>query len=104
MHSILENWPALIETLRSQVEITPNFTEQVQVAVRVGEIYENQMADEEAAIGAYKKFSELDERAEAALLALARLYRSRGEWENLIGIHELQIEANPQEKKSDSAW
>ena len=80
LHAILEDWPALITTLEAQVEVTPNFTDQVKIAVRVGEIYERQMGDADAAVEAYKKVLELDERADAALDSLERLYTDRGQW------------------------
>jgi len=96
LHAILEDWPALIQTLEAQVEVTPNFTDQVKIAVRVGQIYERQMADVDAAVVAYKKVLELDERADAALDSLERLYQERSQWSELLGVYEMQIEAHPE--------
>ena len=95
LHSVLEEWPELIEILTAQIDATVEFQEQIGIAVRVGDIYERQLSDTDSAIAAYRRVLDLDERADAALDALERLYRDGSQWPSLIEIFILQIDAHP---------
>jgi tetratricopeptide (TPR) repeat protein len=59
---------------------------------KMGEIYQDHLSDEERAIDAYGEALEATPRFLPALHALARLYRARGDWEQLVEVLERQAD------------
>lgn len=89
LYTLLEQWPKLITALRSLADVTADYHERTRLAVRIGDVYERQLSDTEAAIQAYRAVLDLDEMEHQALVALERLYESRQQWPELIEILEM---------------
>ena len=79
--------------------------------LQVAALHENELADDEAAVQAYRAALAIDDRARDALAGLERLYTKLDRWAELNGVYERQVElaADPRERvrilgKSAAIW
>ena len=81
-------WDELIQVMKRRATLEEDSGRQVWAYLGLAEIYEIQLEDPEAAIGAYRKALEIVPDVDDALDALERLYRNAERWEELIEILE----------------
>ncbi len=62
------------------------------VLYKIGELYQENLGDEDAALEAYREAIDASPRVLPVLQALARLYRQRDLWEELIAVMQSQAE------------
>lgn len=79
-------WDALIAMYRAEAEIAPSTDQAAALIQKIGELYEQKLADQNQAISSYREVLTLAPNHFPALRALARIYRTQGAWENLIEI------------------
>lgn len=79
-------WDALIRMYRSEAEIAPSTDQAAALTQKIGELFEQKLKDMNEAISAYREVLTLAPNYFPALRALARMYRSQGDWESLIEI------------------
>lgn len=79
-------WPALIKMYRTEAEIAPSTDQAASLIQKVGELYEQKVKDVNEAVSSYREVLTLAPNHVAALRALARMYRTQGDWESLIEI------------------
>ncbi|MBK8941678.1 MAG: tetratricopeptide repeat protein [Polyangiaceae bacterium] len=99
IYTSLEQWPELAQVLEQRLLATKDSLELVELHLRLGEVYEDRLRDESGvgqlddATRVYRRvFDELDPPNEAAILALERIYNQRGQWPELKGVLERQLE------------
>ena len=91
LHARAGRWAELVAMSRAEAEASPSTASAAGLLFRVGELLEHRIGDERGAVAAYREALTLSPEHLAALRALARLYRQRGEWEELVEV--LQTEA-----------
>ncbi len=79
-----KSWQALVDMYRMEVEVTTSLDHLVSILMKIGEIYERRLNDEDAAISTYKEVLEEHPESLAALRALERIYTRRGDWEAVV--------------------
>lgn len=90
-----ERWADWIAMCRAEAEISPSIEGAAALLYRAGEIFERRLAREVEAISAYREVLTLSPSHPAALRALARLHRRRGEWESLVEILRSEAATRP---------
>lgn len=101
-------WAELAENLDTQLNLASDDTTQLSLMLRLASLRETRMNDVEAAIEGYRQVLEREPTNEAALASLERLgqaaehelaiaeileplYRQQGDFQKLIGVHEVQV-------------
>jgi len=101
-------WEELAENLEAQLRLATEETEQTHLMLRLAALRESQMNQIETAIDIYRQVLEREPENEQALAALERLgtmpaheltiaeileplYRQSGDFQKLIGVHEVQV-------------
>ena len=93
-------WDALIRMYRAESEIAASTDQAAALVQKVGELYEQKLKNVDEAVSAYREVLTLAPNHVPALRALARIYRTRSEWESLIEIlrAEAANRSNPTER------
>jgi tetratricopeptide (TPR) repeat protein len=101
-------WSELAENLEAQLNLATTEEDQLRLMLRLAALRESKMALVEPAIETYREVIERDPSSSEALLALERLgkmpehelliaevleplYRQSGDYQKLIGVHEVQV-------------
>jgi tetratricopeptide (TPR) repeat protein len=79
-------WDSLVNMYRAEAEIAPSTDQAASLIQKIGELTEQKLKDENAAISAYREVLTLAPSHFPALRALARIYRAHNDWESLIEI------------------
>lgn len=79
-------WDALVRMYRAEAEIAASTDQAAALVQKVGELYEQKIKNVDEAVSAYREVLTLAPSHVPALRALARIYRTRSEWESLIEI------------------
>jgi len=79
-------WDELIKMYRAEAEIASSTEQASTLLFKVGELYEHRLKNENDAVASYQEALTLAPSYFPALRALARIYRSRGNWESLIEV------------------
>lgn len=85
-------WQRLIGVLQARDAATTDESEQAQIALRIGQIYETKLDDADNAIVAFNDALARFGPSSPVLEALARLYEAGEKWDDLLEILELRIE------------
>lgn len=84
-------WEDLLELYKKQLDLTPRGPEAVALLTKMGELAEERVGRDEAAITYYRQAIALDPTCQPALRALARRLRERRNWEELAKVFELEL-------------
>ncbi|MFT5355745.1 MAG: tetratricopeptide (TPR) repeat protein, partial [Polyangiales bacterium] len=88
-----EDWPRLIEMLRSRDAAVDDEGEQRQLAVRIGAVYQEKLNDPENAIASFNDALIRFGEDEHVLSSLASLYEGQERWQDLLEVREQQLDA-----------
>lgn len=86
LHAGAARWEAVASLFRAQAETTTDPVQAAELLLRAAELFERQLGQPEAAITIYRDVLALQPAHLAALQALSRLLRARGEHEALAEI------------------
>ncbi len=86
IHLGSRNFKSLSEDLRRQIKLVTDPDERARLLVRLAELLEEELGDDEGAIAAYRQLLDADPTDLTALTALERLYERRQDWLKLIGV------------------
>ncbi|MBL8924083.1 MAG: tetratricopeptide repeat protein [Myxococcaceae bacterium] len=81
-----QRWDSLINMYRAEAEMAPSTDQAAALIQKIGELYEQKLTDQNQAISSYREVLTLAPNHFPALRALARIYRTQGDWESLIEI------------------
>ncbi|HET8539248.1 MAG TPA: tetratricopeptide repeat protein [Anaeromyxobacter sp.] len=95
LHSRAGRWEELAAMYRAEAGAVPDAAQAADVVHRAGEILERRLGRVDDAIAAYREALTLAPAHALALQALARLYRARGDDENVVEILRAQAAAHP---------
>jgi tetratricopeptide (TPR) repeat protein len=100
LHARAGRWAELAAMYRAEADAAAEPSDAADLVHRVGEIMERRLGRPEDAIAAYREATMLAPAHAPALQALARLYRARGEDENLVDVLRSQAAARtaPEER------
>ncbi len=93
------NHEKLLRTLERQIPLTATPRQKIAVLEHIGAIQEEEFVDHEAAIAAYEGVVEIDPGNENANPALARLYRQKGRFDDLVETLERHARATEDERR-----
>ncbi len=79
-------WDTVYQVLSRMLEVATNDEEKMDVYVQLGELCEKQLGRPEQATAYYRQALDLDGAHLGALVALERIYRERGEWDDLLEV------------------
>ncbi len=93
-------WTELVAMCRAEAEASPSTESAAALLFRVGEVLEQRLGQDREAVAAYREVITLSPAHVGALRALARLYRARGDWEDLVEVlrAEAAIRTAPERK------
>ena len=108
LYQAAENWRELHGILEREAEIARDPNEVISFKYRIAELHEKRLDDVQRAIEGYREILEVASdhaptrdalegliargaEALAAAVVLEQVYRSGGEWDRLIAIHEVQL-------------
>ena len=81
-------WEALAQVLTRQSEVSKDDEEKKQTYYSLGELYEEKLNNQQAALSSYNAALAIDELMPEALVAVERLYRNTQAWKELIPVLE----------------
>ncbi|MBX3249736.1 MAG: tetratricopeptide repeat protein [Myxococcales bacterium] len=85
------DWQRLIGVLQSREQVVSDEAEQRAVALRIGQVYEEELGDSDSAIVAFNDALSRFGGDEATLGALARLYEKTEKYDDLLEILEMKL-------------
>jgi hypothetical protein len=94
-----QRWTDLVAMCRAEAEASPSTETAAALQFRIGEILEQRLVQERAAIAAYREVLTLSPAHVGALQALARLYRVHGDWESLIEVLRADAASRPRAER-----
>lgn len=86
-----ERWEDLVDVLEQRAQLASNTgraDDELQLLVRIGDIWEQKLSSEQAAIEIYEKVLARDPDHTRALGALARLHEAAGDWDKCAEVLE----------------
>ncbi|MCA9595363.1 MAG: tetratricopeptide repeat protein [Myxococcales bacterium] len=93
IYSSLEQWGELAGVLEQRAAIAEDQLEKVELYARLGQVYEEQLAQVPDAIRAYRViFDELEPANEEAIAALGRIYELTESWSELDAVYRRELE------------
>src|SRR5439155_1675235 len=92
-YTSMEQHGELAAIIEQRVRTSAADIEQVELYTRLGQTYEERLAQVDDAIRAYRKiFDELDKTYEVAIQALERLYTQKGAWNDVKVVLDRELE------------
>ncbi len=82
---------ALLDIYQKKLELTSDVDERVEIQAKIGQLYEDEVKDDERAIGAYLGILDAVGDEPTALAALDRVYLRNGKWSELSDILGRQL-------------
>ncbi|MBN2528611.1 MAG: tetratricopeptide repeat protein [Deltaproteobacteria bacterium] len=89
----MERWPDLVKMLKAKGELIRDKDEQVELWLRVANLFMNQFSNQAEAIKAFEKVLEADSEHPEAIDFLKDMYEKRRDWKKLIDMMDLQAAA-----------
>ncbi|MCC6809104.1 MAG: tetratricopeptide repeat protein [Deltaproteobacteria bacterium] len=87
-------WEELADMYRQEIEVTSTPEQAAALHFKIGELHQDKLLKEEAAIQSYEKVISLVPTHRQAIMALSGLFRARGLWQRLVDILEREAEAS----------
>ena len=88
----MKRWTDLISTLKKKTEVVAEADQQVDIWLRVADLFVERFSNQAEAIKAYERVIDLAPAHGEALDKLKQMYERRRDWEKLIGIYQREID------------
>jgi golgin subfamily B member 1 len=93
IYSSLEQWPELAGVLEQRAVAAQDTHDKVELYSRLGQVYEEQLAQVQDAIRSYRRiFDELEPNNEEAIQALGRVFEQTEAWVELNTVHQRELD------------
>jgi tetratricopeptide (TPR) repeat protein len=93
IHTSLEEWGDLAEVLERRAQSAEHPADRVNLLTRLGEVYEERLAQLDNAERAYRQiFDDLEPTNDIAIAALERIFTQKEAWRDLMRVYERQLE------------
>lgn len=86
-------WEELVTMYRQEAEVAQNPEDAAGLTLKIGQLFEDKLFQEEQAISAYREVLGLSPGHLPALAALQRIYRNQRNWEGLVATLRAEAEA-----------
>lgn len=96
----LRNWQDLASEYDKVLEQVDDPDIHIIIGLRAARVYEEELNEVEAAIAHFQRVVEADDRNAVAIHSLSRLYRINQQWENLLGILDLEMDISGTEEEA----
>ena len=95
------NWDTYVEVLGEAVEQIEDESARVDVLLDTGRVFRDNLEERDAALNAFNRVIDIDDRNRDALDAIEALYRDMGAFDQLIGVYDkkLRIARDSEERK-----
>ncbi|MEM1029422.1 MAG: tetratricopeptide repeat protein [Myxococcota bacterium] len=98
IYSAMEQHAELAGVLEQRVQTVEEPYALVELHMRLGELYHEQLGQLDDAVRIYRRvFDELEPENEPAQVALETIYAAQQKWQDLYGLYDRQLDANPDE-------
>lgn len=104
LYDAAERWPSLVLVLERLVDTVLDPEEKLPLLQRMGELCEEQLGDEDAAIACHARALGLRPDHRPALQALGKLLARREDWERLLEMHFGEAEATGDADRRAAAY
>lgn len=84
-------WKTLVEALEHEARLLADPRRRVALLHRAGEVSEELLRDDEAALAHYRAVLAIEERYAPALGSLGRIHHRAGRWEDLLAVYEKEL-------------
>lgn len=93
IYSSLEEWAKLANVLEQRVVAATEDSERIELSIRVGQVYEEQLGQSTEAIRAFRRvFDKLDPSNVDVIQALGRIYEATEQWVALKSVYDRELE------------
>lgn len=94
VHTAFEEWADLAEILERRAQVSEDQDDRVVLLTRLGEVYEENLAQLDDAERAYRQiFDELEPTNSDAVFALERIFEQKESWPDLMRVYQRQLDA-----------
>jgi lipopolysaccharide biosynthesis regulator YciM len=90
-HEKAGDWDRLVEVLRSRIAVVPPGEEQIALLLRIAQICEEGLRDDDRAIEHYQRILNVAPGNKTALESLGRIYESTERWADFVDVTRRQI-------------
>jgi tetratricopeptide (TPR) repeat protein len=105
--ALAERWSDLVDQLDRRADIAAtegDSDEELRLLVRIGDIWEQNLHDQQAAIEIYERVLARDPNHTRALGALARLHEAAGDWDRCASVLEKAASSGGSDKDVAEMW
>ncbi len=88
----LKRWPDLVKMMKAKADVVNDIERKIEINLQVAELFLERFSNQSEAIKAYEKVKELDPKNKMALENLREMYERRRDWENLLGVMQIEAE------------
>jgi golgin subfamily B member 1 len=81
----------LLEVYEKKLELTPDPDERIQIQSKIGQLYEDEVKDDQKAVAAYMAILDANGEEPIALSSLDRIYQRNQQWKELADVIGRQI-------------
>ena len=92
IYSSTRRWDDLADIYQRRLSVTEAPQDQLDTLRALARLQEEQIGDLDGAIASYQKILELDTEDRQARTSLARIHRNRGNWTELAGVLQAQLD------------
>lgn len=97
-------WEELLDTYKNELRLLTKGPMLSALQFKMGQIYEEKLARDEDALGAYRRAVEADPTHRAAVRALERKLEHKGTWDELVRVLEAELAALEDPKLKARTW
>jgi tetratricopeptide (TPR) repeat protein len=91
LYAMRERWQDLIDALNRQSQLAYEDQEQVELHLRIGELWEGRLGAPDRAVDAYRNALAVDDACIDAMQALEKLYTQQDRWYELLEVYEMML-------------
>ncbi|MGC4088798.1 MAG: tetratricopeptide repeat protein [Polyangiaceae bacterium] len=97
-------WEELLDTYKNELRLLTKGPMLSALQFKIGQIYEEKLARDEDALGAYRRAVEADPSHRAAVRALERKLEQKGTWDELVRVLEAELTVLEEPKLKARTW
>ncbi|NUP10097.1 MAG: tetratricopeptide repeat protein [Polyangiaceae bacterium] len=100
----LQQWTELVSILEMQLDVVATERDRIEVLMKIARIQEELFVKPDAAAARLEQVVEIDPNFELAYEGLARCYRQRRQWHDLIQTYDRHVNATVDRQKKIDLW
>lgn len=101
LYAEADDWEGLADVLGSAAERSEDVGVKIQLSFRAAEVYEHNIGEPYRAFRNYERILAVDPKNVRAVEALVPIYEKDEKWSRLVGLHEVLLDALPDDASVD---